>query len=105
MKYLITFIVGFVIGFFLKGIFTNPTQVVVQDHRIDSIYLIKDSLVQEIDTIYYQLEENNSKYEEDLSTIISNTVSEDYVFFRDYINANRSRLDSIQTDLYNLKYE
>ena len=100
MKYLITFIVGFVICFFLKGIFTNPTQVVVQDHRIDSIYLIKDSIVKEIDTIYYQLEENNSKYEEDLSTIISNTVSEDYIFFRDYIKSNRTRLDSINNSYW-----
>ena len=105
MKYLITFIIGFVIGFFLKGIFTNPKEIVVHDSRVDSIYLIRDSIVKEIDTIYYQLEENNSKYEEDLSTIISNTVSEDYIFFRDYIKSNRSRLDSIQTDLYNLKYE
>ena len=105
MKYLISFIIGFVLGFFLKGIFTNPKEIVVYDSRVDSIYLIRDSIVKEIDTIYYQLEENNSKYEEDLNTIISNTVSEDYIFFRDYIKSNRSRLDSIQTNLYNLKYE
>ena len=100
MKYLITFIIGFVLGFFLKGIFTNPKEIVVYDSRVDSIYLIRDSIVKEIDTIYYQLEENNSKYEEDLSTIISNTVSEDYIFFRDYIKSNRTRIDSINNSYW-----
>ena len=73
--------------------------------KIDSVLIIKDSIQEKIDTVFIKIEENKKQYEKDFNHIITNNTNEDYKFFLDYINTNRSRLDSIQTDLYNLKYE
>lgn len=63
--------------------------------KIDSIYIVKDSICEKIDTIYVKLEDNNKQYEENFSRVINNDANEDYVFFLNYINSNRERLDSI----------
>lgn len=65
------------------------------DQTIDSIYIVRDSLVERIDTVYKKIDSNNKQYEEDFKHIISNDVNEDYSFFLEYITANRERLDSI----------
>lgn len=67
--------------------------------KIDSIYVIKDSILEEIDTVYVKLEENKKQYEKNFNRIINHTVSEDYVFFHKYIESNKSRLDSISNSL------
>ena len=69
------------------------------DSKIDSIYITKDSICEKIDTVYIKLENNNKQYEENFNHVINNDASEDYVFFLDYINANRARLDSISNNL------
>lgn len=69
------------------------------DSRIDSVYVIRDSIYEKIDTVYVKLENNNKQYEENFNRVITNDASEDYVFFLDYINANRARLDSIGNNL------
>ena len=69
------------------------------DSKIDSIYVVKDSICEKIDTVYVRLEDNNKQYEENFNRVINNDTSEDYVFFLDYINFNRSRLDSISNSL------
>lgn len=55
----------------------------------------KDSIDTVIDTIYVRIEDNNKRYEENSNTIISNSTNDNYLFFTDYINRNKSRLDSI----------
>lgn len=67
--------------------------------KIDSIYIVRDSICEKIDTVYIKLENNNKQYEENFNRVINNDASEDYVFFLDYINANRARLDSINNNL------
>ena len=69
------------------------------DSKIDIIYVVKDSICEKIDTVYVRLEDNNKQYEENFNRVINNDTSEDYVFFLDYINSNRVRLDSISNNL------
>lgn len=69
------------------------------DSKIDSVYVIGDSIREKIDTVYIKLEDNNKYYEENFNRVINNDASEDYVFFLNYINANRARLDSISDNL------
>lgn len=69
------------------------------DSKIDNVYVIRDSICEKIDTVYVKLEDNNKYYEENFNRVINNDASEDYVFFLDYINANRARLDSISDNL------
>ena len=63
--------------------------------KIDSISILRDSIDQRIDTIKITIEKTHIQYEKDRNTILSNTTSEDYVFFLDYIRSNQARLDSI----------
>lgn len=81
----------------------NPDELIEKidslDSKIDSVYVIRDSICEKIDTVYVKLEDNNKYYEENFNRVINNDASEDYVFFLNYINANRARLDSISDNL------
>ena len=66
--------------------------------KVDSIYIIRDSIVKKIDTIYTELEDNNKQYEKNINHVINNDANEDYMFFLNYINSNRARLDSINNN-------
>lgn len=63
--------------------------------QVDSIYVVKDSIQERIDTVYVKLENNNKQYEKDVNHILANDANEDRMFFLEYINFNRARLDSI----------
>ena len=63
--------------------------------EIDSLYIVKDSIYIQIDTIYKQLNNNNKEYEKNFNTIINNTSDENVLFFKNYIESNRERLDSM----------
>lgn len=69
------------------------------DSKIDSVYVVRDSICEKIDTVYIKLEDNNKRYEENFNRVINNDTNEDYVFFLNYINNNRVRLDSIGNNL------
>lgn len=69
------------------------------DSKIDSIYVVRDSILEKVDTVYIKLEDNKKQYEENFNRVVNNDVNEDYVFFLYYINANRARLDSISNSL------
>ena len=55
----------------------------------------KDSIDIVIDTICVRIEDNNKRYEKNSNIIISNSTNDNYLFFTDYINRNKFRLDSI----------
>ena len=63
--------------------------------EIDSITTLRDSIDRRIDTVIVTIEKNHIQYEKDYTTIMNNTTSEDYVFFLEYIQSNKARLDSI----------
>lgn len=63
--------------------------------EIDRVNSLKDSIDHKIDTVTIRIIENKVQYEKDRNTILNNTTSEDYVFFTEYVRANRARLDSI----------
>ena len=55
----------------------------------------KDSIQVKVDTIKTEIKENEKKYVQISNTIVRNTPTEDYKFFSEYIEQNKSRLDSI----------
>lgn len=80
----------------------NPTDSKVYIKKIDSLESVidslgikRDSIKEEIDTVRIYLDKVNASYEEDRSVIINNSVSDDYLFFSEYLERNKTRLDSI----------
>lgn len=65
------------------------------ESKIDSFYIVRDSIYVQIDTVYQQLNNNVQEYEEDLNVIVNNSDDENICFFLEYIESNRSRLDSL----------
>lgn len=45
----------------------------------------RDSIQEVIDTIFVQLDDVNTEYEAIYDTILANSVSEDYIFFTEYL--------------------
>lgn len=95
---IISIIVNIILAFIL--ISNKPVRVVSNGYinKIDSLETIltkekgkRDSISKEIDTIFINIKENNNKYEEKVSTIISNNVTDDYIFFTEYLQ----RYDSL----------
>lgn len=71
-------------------------------NKIDSLELVllsirneRDSVRDRIDTVYANLNETERDYEEIRNVIISNSTSDDYLFFTEYLRRNKARLDSI----------
>ena len=58
---------------------------------IDSLSLKRTNIDKKIDTIYINLDNNDLEYEKNYNNIINNNVSEDYMFFSEYINNYKSR--------------
>lgn len=95
---------SFIIGYLLcpkKAVVSEETieKIDSLESKIDSIYIIKESIQERIDTIYVKLEENNKQYEKDFNNILNNDANEDFLFFLNYIDSNRARLDSISKGL------
>lgn len=63
--------------------------------EVDNLTRLLDSIDQEVDTITIRIIETKTQYEKDRNTILNNSTREDYVFFTEYLRANRTRLDSI----------
>ena len=51
----------------------------------------RDTIIKNIDNIAIEITSNRLKYEKETTAIINNTVTDDYIFFSEYI----SRFDSI----------
>lgn len=60
----------------------------------DSIYMIRDSIKQEIDTNIILIERNNNYYEKVIDTIKHNSINDNYIFFKTYLKHNKERFDS-----------
>lgn len=80
----------------------NPTDSKVYVKKIDSLESVidslgirRDSIKGKIDTVRIYLDKVNASYEEDRSVIINNSVIDDYLFFSEYLERNKARLDSI----------
>lgn len=77
--------------------------------RIDSLESICDSLKRNRDTIEIrirtidkEIEVGRREYEETRNTIINNSINDDYLFFINYLESYRERLDSIN-NIYSAK--
>ena len=95
----INIILGFILSTKHKQVNTN-----VYVDKIDSLELeisklqeVKDSVKEVIDTIIIEINKNNKTYEENRNVILSNSVSDDYLFFTEYLRWNRRR-DSINNN-------
>lgn len=101
---IVSLFVGFGIGYL---VLPKPVQQPIPDtkeyiERIDSLeseisvlHSKSDSIDTVIDTVYVRINDNNKRYEENSNTVINNSTSDNYLFFTEYINRNKSRLDSI----------
>jgi peptidoglycan hydrolase CwlO-like protein len=65
------------------------------ESALDDLQVKKDSTNSQIEAIVIKIKENSDKYEKVSNTIINNTPTDDYLFFSNYINSNKSRLDSL----------
>ena len=81
---------------------TIETNLDVYTEKIDSLESeilnlrqTKDSIRSLIDTVFVEIRNNEEYYEKIRDTILSNSVSEDYLFFTEYLNQYRERHDSI----------
>lgn len=70
--------------------------------RIDSLESVlssinnkRDSVRTEIDSVYINLNSVKKEYEKISNDIITNNVSDDYLFFTEYLRKNKARLDSM----------
>lgn len=77
----------------------NPTILI---EKIDSLELKlaeirtkRDSINKDIDTVFIKLKVVEKQYEKKYNDILTNSTSEDYVFFTNYLEQNRARFDSI----------
>ena len=65
------------------------------ESELDSLKLVRDSIKVRIDTIMIQISNNEKVYEQILDSITNNSVSDDYLFFTEYLERNKARFDSI----------
>lgn len=63
--------------------------------ELSNLEVKRDSINKEIDTVFVKLTVIEKEYEEKYIDILSNSTSDDYVFFTDYLERNKERLDSI----------
>ena len=63
--------------------------------ELSNLEVKRDSVNKEIDTVFVKLTVIEKEYEEKYINILSNSTSDDYVFFTDYLERNKERLDSI----------
>lgn len=89
-------ICGFVGGYYFSNKVTKP-----KIEKVDSVKVYKDTItkyIDKIDTVRITLSETNREYEETVDFLISNSPDSSYVFFIDYIESQRSRIDSVISD-------
>ena len=63
--------------------------------ELSNLEVKRDSVNKEIDTVFVKLTVIEKEYEEEYINILSNSTSDDYVFFTDYLERNKERFDSI----------
>ncbi len=78
LKYLICFIIGYLIGTWSIPDNSEITQPPIMDTIIDSFYIVNDSIVEKIKYI-------EREYEEDTAIIMSNSDSANLCYFTEYL--------------------
>lgn len=63
--------------------------------ELSNIEVKRDSVNKKIDTVFVKLTVIEKEYEKKYINILSNSTGDDYVFFTDYLERNKERLDSI----------
>lgn len=91
---------GLIFIVILFGVIINKHVKPKATEYIDSKELVDleevvDSANNQIDTIYIQLKSLDQHYEQKVSEIITNHPDSNFVFFIEYIGANKERLDSV----------
>ena len=70
------------------------------EHVIDSLQVKRDSIKSNIDTVKIILNNTEEKYEKDRDIILNNSVTDDYIFFTNYLErfCNRNNSDSVKNN-------
>ena len=99
---ILSIILNIIFGYILfskKSNESNPEDFTIKIDSLESelanIENKKDSVNKEIDTVFIKLKVVEKEYEEKYNNVLTNSTNDDYVFFTDYLNRNKERLDSI----------
>lgn len=65
------------------------------ESELSTLRQVRDSIRSSIDTITTEIGNNEKNYEEIRDVILSNSVSDDYLFFTEYLSKREQRYDSI----------
>lgn len=104
IKAIILLVIGLILGYSLsltqytKNISDSTEYINKIDSLESEIYSLsfkRDSINIVIDTIRIEIESNRERYEENINIINNNSISDNYLFFTDYINRYKIRYDSI----------
>ena len=91
-------------GAFLFGTYVGKRNVInkmnsIPDYKeIETLIDSKDSIENQIDTVWIELNNVDQDYETAINTIINNAPDSNYVFFIEYIGSQKQRLDSVISD-------
>lgn len=103
----IILIISLILNVLLGYILINKTKkseynINEYNSRIDSLESVlssidnkRDSVRIKIDSVYINLGNVKEEYEKISNDIITNNVSDDYLFFTEYLRKNKARLDSM----------
>lgn len=109
-KWKVILIISIIVNLILMFILSNVSRgTSVSNHiyieKIDSLeeelnvlHKKRDSIRYIVDTITIKINTNNENYEKALDTIFSNSVDDDYLFFTEYIEQNKSRFYDSNND-------
>lgn len=102
--FVISIVINLILGFILidKRNMSSNSNLSFYVNKIDSLelelYYIqqnRDSVRSLIDTVFIEIANNEEHYEKIRDTILTNSITEDYVFFTKYLEQNRERFSSI----------
>ena len=94
LSIIVNIILGFIILKTKKQIPEHSKKIDTLESVISNIKIKRDTIKERINTIKIKIKENDKYYKENVSVIINNNVSDDYIFFINYLEWNRKRLNN-----------
>lgn len=94
LSIIVNIILGFIILKPKKQIQEYPKKIDTLESEISKIKIKRDTIRERIDTTIIKIKENEKYYKETVSVINSNNINDDYIFFINYLEWNRERLNN-----------
>ena len=94
LSIIVNIILGFIILKPKKQIQEHSKKIDTLESVISNIRIKRDTIKERINTVTTKIKENDKYYKENINAIINNNVGDDYIFFINYLEWNRKRLDN-----------